>query len=391
MNLHEVKSKFTEFFKQSPDWVIRAPASISLLGEYLGFDDGINLSVTLDHSIIITGHLQTNNLVSINNADNEEIVSFSLDQIEDKIDLNGNPLPSWALYPAGITWALKRAGFNISGLNVFFTSNIPFKTIFSSNGPLGVAIALLWQVADKLKLDRSSILKICQKAEVEYIGRSFGLYEKLSIAFGVEKHAMLSDNRDFTWQPIPLPKEIALVIFDTGSIQEFPSYIYNDLRASLEKAVISLKDYLPDLQSLRDVPPTEFAALSYFLPDLSRKRAEHVVKEIARVQSAVRALQRNDNQAFGALLYAGHKSLSDLYDVSTPEIDALVELSRQSSACLGARITGIETGGVTINLVKENRVNEFIHQIKQNYTKKTGKKIQAHLCKTGQGAEILNI
>jgi galactokinase len=137
---------------------------------------------------------------------------------------------------------------------------------------------------------------------------------------------------------------------------------------------------------LRDVSLVEFAALSEYLPKRVRMRADHVVHEIARVHSAVTALRREDVQAFGALMFAGHVSLRDFYEVSIPELDALVEIARNQPGCIGARLTGAGFGGCTVNLVEEPKASVFVQGLKEEYLRRTGREAQVYLCKASDGA-----
>jgi galactokinase len=178
------------------------------------------------------------------------------------------------------------------------------------------------------------------------------------------------------------------VIADSGVRRSLTHSGYNERRAACETAVAALKQYMPNIRSLRDVSPTEFAAYCVYLPEVPRKRAEHVIKEIARVQTALRALQRSDLQALGALLYAGHASLRDLYEVSTPELDALVQIAHGLPGCLGARLTGAGFGGCTVNLVEEDKAAAFISGLEQSYREKTGHEATVYLCCASDGASV---
>jgi galactokinase len=110
------------------------------------------------------------------------------------------------------------------------------------------------------------------------------------------------------------------------------------------------------------------------------------VHEIARVHTAVTALRRDDVHAFGALMYAGHASLRNLYEVSIPELDALVEIAREQPGCIGARLTGAGFGGCTVNLVEEIKAPPFIQGLKEGYQRRTGREAQVYLCKASNGA-----
>jgi galactokinase len=231
----------------------------------------------------------------------------------------------------------------------------------------------------------------CQRAENAYVGVNCGLMDQFASSCGVEGHAMYFDTRNMEWEAVPLLPGTAIVIADSGMRRALSSSAYNERRAACEEAVRLLQEYLHDITSLRDISPVEFAAYSEYLPKAIRKRAEHVVKEIARVQSAVNALWLEDIQAFGAMMYAGHVSLRDLYEVSTPELDAMVEIARGLPGCWGARLTGAGFGGCTVNLVREDKAPEFIRGMQQAYLQKTGRKTEVYLCRPSAGAGVDSI
>jgi galactokinase len=87
-------------------------------------------------------------------------------------------------------------------------------------------------------------------------------------------------------------------------------------------------------------------------------------------------------------MYAGHASLRDLYEVSTPELDALVEISRSLPGCLGARLTGAGFGGCTVHLVEADQAEAFISALKRAYEERTGKQAQVYLCRASAGVEV---
>jgi len=150
--------------------------------------------------------------------------------------------------------------------------------------------------------------------------------------------------------------------------------------------VRALQRYLPDLKSLRDITPVEFAAYREYLPAEAQRRAEHVVKEIARVYSAVNALKNNDRRAFGALMYASHYSLRDDYEVSHPNLDILVEIAKQLPGCYGARLTGAGFGGCTVNMVAKSEIDQFVTQLDRIYFERTSIKGAVFAVEASRGA-----
>jgi galactokinase len=124
------------------------------------------------------------------------------------------------------------------------------------------------------------------------------------------------------------------------------------------------------------------------MPELVRKRARHVVEEIARVDQAIECLNQQDARCFGKLMFAGHESLRDLYEVSIPELDLLVELAAGLPGCYGARLTGAGFGGCTVNLVAEDRAQEFQTELKQQYQQRTGRTSSVYLCRASRGVFV---
>jgi galactokinase len=386
----DLSHAFFERFSRFPAFIARAPGRVNLLGEHVDYNDGMVLPAAIDRAVSLAAVPDENDTLSLHALDLDAQVTIRLDDLLEKKDVIGEPLPEWACYPAGVAWALKDAGLKVSGLQAIFTSDIPIGAGLSSSAAVEVGFAILWQALGGWQSDRMTLARLCQRAENDYVGVACGLMDQFASAHGVAKHALYFDTRSLEWEPIPLPDKTALVIADSGVRHSLASSGYNDRRATCEQAVELLRPFKPGIKALRDISPPEFAAFSDQLPEITRRRAEHVVKEIARVQSAVSALRRQDSQAFGALMYACHASLRDLFEVSVPELDLLVEIARELPGCIGARMTGGGFGGCTINLVEEVKAPEFIRGLEQMYLEQTGRKAQVYLCQASDGASLLS-
>jgi galactokinase len=381
-------SIFKTSFGASPTLLARAPGRVNLLGEHVDYNGGPVLPAAIDRSVRIASAPNPSGVARLFARDLNKQVSFRLESLEAKLDLEGRPLPGWALYPAGVAWALQQAGYAIPGLDAVYTSNVPIGSGLSSSAAVEMAFAVTWQALGGWQADPMTLARLGQRAENQYLGVASGLMDQFASAHGVAGHALYFDTRSLEWQPVPLPAGTALVVADSKVRRNLMASGYNDRRAACEQAVTTLRQYMPHVETLRDVSPAEFAAYSEVLPPIVRQRAEHVVKEIARVHSAVTALRSNEKEAFGALMFAGHASLRDLYEVSTPELDALVEIARQLPGCYGARLTGAGFGGCTVNLVEASKAPDFITGLEAAYQHRTGRQAQVYLCRASQGAQI---
>jgi galactokinase len=387
----DVTAIFTQRFGSQPSVQGRAPGRVNILGEHVDYNDGMVLPAALDRAVHLAARPLDGSTVTLYARDLDKQVAFSLDDLDRKVDVDGKALLGWALYPAGVAWALRGAGLEVRPIQAAFTSDVPIGAGLSSSAAVQVGFATIWQAAAGWQLDKMTLARLCQKAENDYVGVASGLMDQFASACGVAGHALLFDTRSLKWQPEPLPEGTAIVIADSRTPRTLAGSAYNDRRAACEKAVELLRQYKPSITSLRDISPQEFAAYSVYLPEVVRKRAEHIVKEIARVEAGVSALRRGDKKAFGALMYASHASLRDLYEVSIPELDALVQVARGLSGIIGARLTGAGFGGCTVNLVEEEKAPEFIQGLSEGYQRKTGREAQVYLCQASAGAEAERI
>lgn len=362
------------------------PGRVNLLGEHIDYNDGAVLPAAIDREVTLTIEARPGEIISLEASDLHQSVSFSLNQLDEKKDTRGKPLSGWALYPAGVAWALRSRGLSLAGFQGHFTSNIPMGSGLSSSAAVEVAFAVLWEALGGWQLDRMTLAKICQQAENQYVGVNCGIMDQFASANGVDGHALYFDTRSLEWQPVPLPPGAAIVIADSTMRRSLSTSAYNERRAQCEEAVRLLKADLPGIRSLRDVPLDEFNRLALKLPEVTRMRARHVVEEIARVEEAVACLRRGDVACFGRLMLAGHASLRDLYQVSIPELDTLVEIAAQLPGCWGARLSGAGFGGCTVNLVERSQAESFITALKEGYRRAAGKDAPVYLCRASQGA-----
>lgn len=369
----------------SARYCVSAPGRVNLLGEHVDYNDGFVLPAAIDRKVKIAANACADRLVRLTALDLNASVTFDLDQLEAKKDTSGAALPGWALYPAGVAWTLQNHGFAVSGIEAWFTSNIPIGSGLSSSAAVEVGFATLWRRLGGWQADQMALAKMCQEAENKYVGVNCGLMDQFASAHGVAGHALYLDTRSLNWRPVPMPAGTAIVIADSKVRRSLANSAYNERRASCEEAVRLLQVDLPGIKALRDVSPEEFHKLADKLPEITRKRAQHIVEECARVDEAIVKMEAGDAAGFGKLMYEGHASLRDLYEVSCPELDILVTIASTLPGCYGARLTGAGFGGCTVNLVEKDKAEAFVEQLRARYVQATGKAGDVYLCQASQG------
>ena len=384
-----VRQQFTAQFGASPAQIALAPARVNLLGEHVDYNDGFVMPAAIDRATYVAFSPSGNEQSTLLAADFDDEATFTPGSILSKSDVGGEPLPEWARYPAGVQWALQDAGLPVPGIQAVYASDVPRGAGLSSSASVEMAFAVAWQALGGWELPPMRRALLGQKAENEYVGVKCGIMDQFASACGVADHLLLLDCRSLEWRVLPIPPQAAIVIADTSVRRKLTASGYNERRQACEDAVAALSRGLPGIRALRDVSLADFNRLCSALPELVEKRARHVVEEIDRSRQAVGLLERGDVAAFGRLMNACHASLRDLYEVSTPELDAMVEIAQGLPGCLGARLTGAGFGGCTVNLVEKTAAMSFAASLAEGYARATGLTPEIYICRAADGARIL--
>jgi galactokinase len=358
----KVVQAFQARFQHKPEIIVRAPGRINLIGGHTDYNDGFVLPVAVDRAAWLAASPR----------EEPEAIVRALDMGNDEARFPVDQVPAsggWSDYPKGIVWAFLTRDLQPKGLSSVLTSDIPVGAGMSSSAAVELAFAYTWSQLGNFDIPRSDLALLCQQAENEYVGVNCGIMDQMISACGKAGHAMLLDTRTLEQGHFPMPKGTAIVVADSLVRRELANSEYNVRRAQCEQAVDLLKQYLPEIEALRDVNVEDLAQFERHLPDIILKRARHVVLENARVLEAAHLLQQGDSVAVGALMVEAHQSLRDDYEVSSPELDALVEAAIEVEGCHGARMVGGGFGGCIVALADEEAIAELQKHLAQSYTK----------------------
>jgi galactokinase len=380
---------FQTHFSQAPVHVARAPGRVNLLGEHVDYNDGFVLPAAIDRATYIAFSPSTTDQTTLVAADLGEEARFTGATLAGKTQPDGSPLPEWAHYPAGVAWALGQAALAAPAMQAAFSSDIPRGSGLSSSASIEMAFGVAWSRLGGWSLPPMQLALLCQQAENRYVGVNCGIMDQFASACGEAGRLMLLDCRSLEYRTLPLPANTVIIVADTSVRRKLSSGEYNERRAACEEAVRLLVRDLPGIQSLRDVSLADFNRLSHALPLMVEQRARHVVEEIERTRLAIPYLEQGRMDEFGRLMNACHTSLRDLYEVSIPELDTLVQIAQSLPGCFGARLTGAGFGGCTVNLVASDQAGAFAGSLGPEYERRTGLHPEIYICQASQGAGLL--
>ena len=380
---------FQTRFSQAPVYVARAPGRVNLLGEHVDYNDGFVLPAAIDRATYIAFSPSTTGQTTLVAADFEEEARFTDASLASKTQPDGSPLPEWAHYPAGVAWALGQAGLSAPAMQAAFSSDIPRGSGLSSSASIELAFGVAWSRLGGWSLPPMQLALLGQQAENRYVGVNCGIMDQFASACGEAGRLLLLDCRSLEYRTLPLPANTLIVVADTSVRRKLSSGGYNERRAACEEAVRLLARELPGIKALRDVSLEDFNRLSHLLPPAVEPRARHVVEEIERTRLAIPYLEQGRMDEFGLLMNACHTSLRDLYEVSIPELDQMVEIAQSLPGCFGARLTGAGFGGCTVNLVASDQAGAFAFSLGPEYERRTGLHPEIYICQASQGAGLL--
>jgi galactokinase len=362
--------------------VVRAPGRVNLIGEHTDYNDGYVLPAAIDLEIRLALVPTGDRRVTLTSDANGETGSLDLDAI-------GSRTGTWIDYVAGTAWALVEAGVPVRGFRGVLVSSLPRASGLSSSAALELASA--WALTGGGRgIDGMTLARICQRAENAFVGMNCGLMDQFASSLGEPGAAMLLDCRSLVYRPVRIPLERhVLVVCHTGSSRSLTSSQYNARRAQCEAAAAVLARDDPTVRSLRDVTPEMLATIRDRVDDETYRRCEHVVMENGRVLDTIAALEAGDLAAVGRLFAASHESLRDLFDVVSPELDALVEIADQTAGVVAARMTGAGFGGCTVNLVERDAVARLTEQVMGWYPARTGLSPRVFVVEPVAGAGIV--
>ncbi len=379
----KVKQAFQARFLRPPQIVVRAPGRVNLIGEHTDYNDGFVLPVAVDRAAWVAAAA----------VETPEATVRALDMGGDESIFPVDRVPTstggWSDYPMALVWAFLERELQPAGLQAVFTSDVPVGAGMSSSAAVELDFAYAWTHLSQFELTPAELALLAQRAENEYVGVNCGIMDQMISACGKAGQAMLLDTRSLERRYVPLPEGMAIVVADSRVRRSLASSEYNERRSQCEDAVARLQAYQPEITALRDVTPAALDRLEKQLPEVILRRARHVVHENRRVIEMTKALWQGDLPTAGAIMKAGHISLRDDYEVSAPELDALVEAAWEVPGCYGARLTGAGFGGCIVALAADEATEALSTHLTETYEARFDKTPAVYVVHPAAGVEAV--
>ncbi|HOX43820.1 MAG TPA: galactokinase [Myxococcota bacterium] len=371
-------------FGRWPELVVAAPGRVNLIGEHTDYHEGHVLPMAIERVVRAAASRRPDRVLGLCSVDYGSRLEVPLDR------LARDPAHPWADYPRGVVRVMSQAGHALGGLELTLEGDVPQGSGLSSSAALEVASALAVQELFGLVIAPEELARLAQRAEVEFIGVRCGIMDQLISRLGQAGAALLIDCRSLTHRRVPLALGgFCFLITNSNAPRTLAGSAYNQRRDECQRGLRALQRLRPGGAALRDYGPAEVRAAAGDMGRLAARRCLHVTEENQRTLEAAEALGQGDLAAFGRLMNASHDSLRDQYEVSSPELDFLVEQARQTEGVLGARLTGAGFGGCTVTLLEAGAVPAYEARVLPAYERRFGRRAEVLASRPGPGARVL--
>lgn len=383
--LDQLKDAFTNKYGSDPTHAALAPGRVNLIGEHTDYNAGFVCPIAIERQTMIVAKPNGTNTINVNSIGMEDQpgtfeISMNLSQGE----------PEWVNYVKGVVYGCLKRGINPGGFDAYLSSTVPLGSGLSSSAALEVCVATLIADLAGAQLGVTDKALLCQKAEHDFANMPCGIMDQYISAGGAEGCAMLLDCRTNTPEHVRLADpSVAVLIINSNVKHKLSGSEYPQRRQQCEQAAKIL-----GVETLRDATLEQLKAAKDKMDSVVYKRALHVIGEITRTTAAAKLMEQNAWQAVGQHMYDSHETLSRDFEVSTKELDLLVQLASTigiSGGVYGSRMTGGGFGGCTVSLVAADKAPIISEQICKTYMEQTGIEPTAFVTRPAQGAHTITL
>lgn len=377
--IQDVKKTFLNKFKTDPI-LIFSPGRINIIGEHTDYNDGFVFPAAVDKGIAAAIQKSDTGICTAIALDMDSTVEFELDKLKPSKE------GSWENYVFGVVAEIQNRNKVVGDFNIVFKGNIPGGAGMSSSAALENSVVFGLNELFDLGLTKEEMIFISQKAEHNYVGVNCGIMDQYASMFGKENHALHLDCRNIKAKSYKIDfKDHQLMLINTNVKHSLSDSAYNDRRSACESI-----SKLLTIKALRDATESDLEKIIDKVTPANYQKALFVIQENSRTLKAAKAIEDNDLEKLGSLIYQSHEGLSNQYKVSCDELDFLVNQAKKNKHVLGARMMGGGFGGCTINLIAKDEAHAFAETTSKAYQKKFDKGCSVYFIKLSNGTHIVN-
>lgn len=361
---------------------VASPARINIIGEHIDYNGGKVFPAAINRYLYVILRKRSDSKIIYDDIRFPGAMEF---RTTDTFTYRKES--QYANYLNGMLSVLQKQGCVLStGFEVLFFSKLPAGGGISSSAALEIGFGRAVAELFGFQVDAIELAKMGQESEHTFMNVQCGIMDQFSIAMGKKECAILLDTSTLAYEYVPLVLgDYRIVVMNSHKQRMLADSKYNERQAECMEGLALLQKVKP-IANLCELHTADMPLVTQTIQnERILRRVRHCITENERVKQAVAALQVGNLAELGRLLKASHESLSNDYEVTCFELDALAGIANAQPKCLGARMTGAGFGGCAIAIVQKDAVAEFIARVAEEYTAVTKLNASFFACEAGDG------
>ncbi|RDY59297.1 galactokinase [Flagellimonas nanhaiensis] len=364
--------------------IVKSPGRINLIGGHTDYNGGFVLPTAIEKTIELSLSKNGTRTCTIKSGDYKSGFSVDLDSIE-KSNFH------WHNYILGVIAEIQKIkGEQLGGFDCVISSSLPMGSGISSSAALECGLAKGLNELFGLELSEMQLIELSRDAEHNFVGTKCGIMDQFAVVMGKKNQLIKLNCKTLEYEYVEADfNPYKIVLLNTNVSHNLSTSEYNTRREECQAALDMINQKSKtSYKYLCDVTSESVKKMEGFMPAKLYNRALYVTQENERVVKGVKELAKGDLSFLGKCLYESHHGLQHLYEVSCPELDFLVEFSKEYTDVIGSRMMGGGFGGCTINLVHKSGLKAYIEKVAKAYYKKFNIELTPIMVSTGDGVTI---
>jgi galactokinase len=375
-----IETLHNQVFYEKPEVVSSAPATINLMGEYTQRNGGFVFSIGVNRRVYVSISSRIDEKFLIYFDRDIAIESFT------KKSLSKISKGERSAIVKGIIKSFLDSGFDLFGLNICIATDIPTTMEIGNLPATIVALSFGIRHLQNFDIEDIDLIQLCEKVNKYLLSSYVNVSDCIASAMVRDNAGIFVDCRTLKYEYAPISKGLKILIIDPGRKDAFTGEDFLKREKECKEALDIISSVNPKINSLRDLTFDELSKYANFLEKSSINRVRYVVGENERTLNFVIALRRRNFSMLGKLMFDSHLSLRNDYEMSSDEIDAIVDISATIDGVVGAKIYGFRSGVVAIAL--KEKTGEAIKIISDEFQKLFGRKVKIYVTSPENGVEV---
>lgn len=384
----KIVSRFREVFGHKGDVKLYfSPGRITIIGEHIDYSGGDTITAATDRGTYIVARKRVDSKINIYAHSFKSKRSFTLDSI------NKEKEDEWAIYFKGVASAILKKEYKMNGMDMFVYTDIPFHTSLASSSSLCSCFTYAaLDINGKNNVEPIEMAKLSHSGEITFASQRTSLSDHMTMFLAKQNTLFHFRMMDMSYEYLDFDlDEYSIAVVNSNKKRMSSDSEYNSRKRECENALKKLKEKKANLKCLCDLKSKDINFIKTNLQNKEMRRAIYASNEEERVMQAIKAIKKGSIKDLASIMVKTHEGLSTLYEVSTAELDILVEEAMKIKGVLGARMIGTGFGGGVLMFLKKADVEHVVETLYSHYKERTKRDADVYILKPSNGARVLPI